>query len=276
MHAPPAGVVPLRLSVLEPDGTRITLELYSDNTVGEVKAHLALPEMCGVPASHQRLTHGGAELADAARALGACGVRDGDALLLDLDVGPRADASADLRLTVLGLEGETVTLDAHSSHTIGELKAHLALPEMCGVPARRQRLAVVGRAAYRSDYDLRDARTLEALGVRNGMTLRLAEAAEADGEAGGGGAAAPPLRVTVRAPDGARVELELDASHTVGELKARACFFIPERARARAATRPRALSRSLTPLSHTPRALRPCTRLAARIVARRRTSRSRR
>ena len=41
MHAPPAGVVPLRLSVLEPDGTRITLELYSDNTVGEVKAHLA-------------------------------------------------------------------------------------------------------------------------------------------------------------------------------------------------------------------------------------------
>ena len=84
---------PVQLFVREADGATTAVMLYLDNTVAELKEHLALPTVVGVPEELQRLVFNGADLDDGDLTLEEFGVGAGATIGL-VETGTRVRAGA--------------------------------------------------------------------------------------------------------------------------------------------------------------------------------------
>ena len=111
-----------------------------------------------------------------------------------------------MQIFVKTLSDKTITLDVNFSDTIANIKAKIEEKE--GLPVRRQKLKLCGKI-------LKNNQMLSQCGVEKDCTLQLSPWCTHVAQH-------PPesRQITIMTPNGRDINLEVDLSNTIGDLKA--------------------------------------------------------
>ncbi|KAG9445787.1 hypothetical protein H6P81_011915 [Aristolochia fimbriata] len=184
-------IVGLHIFVKISSGKRISLEVRLSDTILKIKTKIRDRE--GVPVDSQTLFYCGKELEDS-QTLRSYNVLMDSTLLLII---PK---KAELQLLVNMPWKKIVTLKVKPWYTIRDVK--LVIESMDGIPPNRQRLVSVGKVVGKC---LEDGKALAEYDLGEGLELRIV---------------APVMKIYIRSMRKELLELELECSATVSQLKA--------------------------------------------------------
>ena len=170
-------------------GETITIEVYSDDSVENVKQKLQ--DQMGIPLSQQRLIFASKQLEDD-RILGDCDIQDKSTIHLVL-----RSANHGMQIFVETPTGRTITIEVHRTNSIANIKQHL----QDLVPSDQQCLVFAGR-------QLEDSCTLNDYNILNEATLHLFRHFEKYG-----------MQIFGKTLTGKTITLEVEPSDTIENVK---------------------------------------------------------
>eukprot|EP00980_Cylindrotheca_fusiformis_P025861 scaffold14741_cov135-Cylindrotheca_fusiformis.AAC.11 len=179
-HGDTLNLAPMKIYVKHWDGSVITLDVQPDDTLGDVKAKVA--DKKDIPPDQQRLTFNDKPLKKNKKSLRDIGIKNKDTLVLH-----------PMQIFVKTPDGTKIPIDVEPDDTVKSVKKKVE--DETGIPVPDQTLRFNGD-------ELDDPTTMVDNGIKHGDVLDL-----------------DPMKIFVKKPDGTKIELTVDPSNTVSDVK---------------------------------------------------------